>query len=187
MVIGFFNEQSADAWVEGISIMAACAFITMLSSLCNWGKEKQYLKLHDEIKNEKVSVIRGQYGLSQESKVSDIVVGDVVLIEAGMRIPADCVLLDGQDITVDETLYGHGNYSEKNRSMGREQHRQNPDAFLLSRSLVMSGSGRAVVCAVGVHTRWFKEHPVEDLEDDNNLTPLQTKLGNMANYIGKWA
>jgi len=32
--------------------MIACFFITMLSSLCNWGKEKQYLKIHDEIRNE---------------------------------------------------------------------------------------------------------------------------------------
>lgn len=85
--------------------MAACAFITMLSSLCNWGKEKQYLKLHDEILNEEVSVIRGQYGLSQVSKVTDLVVGDVILIEAGMRIPADCMLIDGMDIIVNESMY----------------------------------------------------------------------------------
>jgi uncharacterized membrane protein len=52
---------------------------------------------------------------------------------------------------------------------------------------VLSGSGRAVVCAVGNHTKWYKEHPVEDLEDDNNLTLLQTKLDNMAKYIGKWS
>ncbi len=43
------------------------------------------------------------------------------------------------------------------------------------------------MCAVGNHTRWYKEHPVEDLEDDNNLTLLQTKLDNMAKYIGKWS
>jgi len=33
------------------------------------------------------------------------VVGDVILVEAGMRIPADCVLLEGMDITVDEAPY----------------------------------------------------------------------------------
>lgn len=136
LVIGFFNDQSQGAWIEGVSIMAACFFITALSSLCNWGKEKQYLKLHDEIKNEEVSVIRGQYGLSQVSKVSDIVVGDVILIEAGMRIPADCVLLEGMDITVDERMYGFGPSVAKETSKGAEFHRFNPDPFLLSRSLV---------------------------------------------------
>lgn len=152
--------------------MFACLFITTLSSLCSWGKEKQYLKLHDEIKNEEVSVIRGQYGLSQVSKVSDIVVGDIILVEAGMRIPADCFLIEGMDITCDETMYGNVNPVKKSLSEGHDNHvvdhRDNPDCFLLSGSLVKTGSGRAVICAVGENTRWFKEHPQgEDLEDDN--------------------
>lgn len=65
LVISWFNDKEQYAWFEGVSIMVACLFITVLASLCNWGKEKQYLKLHDEIMNEEVSVIRGQYGLSQ--------------------------------------------------------------------------------------------------------------------------
>jgi magnesium-transporting ATPase (P-type) len=115
------------------------------------------------------------------------VVGDVILIEAGMRIPADCILIDGMDITVDETMYGFSDSIKKNLSLGPEQHIKNPDPFLLSRSLVRTGSGRAVVCAVGNHTRWFKEHPVEDLEDDNTQTPLQVRLDLLAKYIGKWS
>lgn len=51
----------------------------------------------------------------------------------------------------------------------------------------MTGSGRAVVCAVGDHTRWFSEHPVEDLEDDNEKTPLQKRLENLADYIKQYA
>lgn len=34
-----------------------------------------------------------------------MVVGDIVLIESGMRVPADCLLLDGSDISVDEAPY----------------------------------------------------------------------------------
>jgi magnesium-transporting ATPase (P-type) len=66
------------------------------------------LKLHDEIKNEETSVVRGQYGLSQSCKVFEIVVGDIILLEAGMRIPADCILIEGQDITIDEAYYNEG-------------------------------------------------------------------------------
>ena len=53
--------------------------------------------------------------------------------------------------------------------------------------MVKSGLGRAVVCAVGVHTRWTIENPEEDLEDDNVETPLQIRLGDLAKYIGKWS
>jgi len=32
-----------------------------------------------------------------------LVVGDVIKIESGMKIPADCVLIDGTDIATDES------------------------------------------------------------------------------------
>ena len=153
-MISWFSDVDYD-WIEGLSIMFACFFITTLGSLCNWGKEKQYLKLHDEILNEEVSVIRGQYGLSQVSKVTDVVVGDVILVEAGMRIPADCILIDGMDVTCDESVYGYlRENTHKDISKGYDHHRENPDPFLLTKSLVSTGSGKALVLAVGAHTRW---------------------------------
>jgi P-type E1-E2 ATPase len=114
-------------------------------------KEKQFLKLHEEVRNQEVAVIRGQYGLSQPCKVADLVVGDVILVETGMRVPADCLLIDGQDVTVDETVYNEGRtlINVKAVSKGEDHHRENPDPFLLVNSLIMTGSGRAVVCAVG--------------------------------------
>ena len=104
----------------------------------------------DEILNEEVNVIRGFSGLSMSCKVIDLVVGDIVIIESGMRVPADCILLRGMDITVDEALYHEGRSTivKKQVATGKN-HRNNPDPFLKSRSLVMSGSGRAVVCCVG--------------------------------------
>lgn len=80
-----------------------------------------------------------------------------------MRIPADCVLLDGMDIEVDESMYNENRESlvQKGISKGEEHHRENPDPFLLARSLVMNGSGKAVVCAVGKHTRYSQTFPKE--------------------------
>lgn len=88
--------------------------------------------------------------------IDEVVVGDVILIETGMRIPADCILFEGQDITCDETMYNEGRplINKKEVSRGHDHHRDNPDPFLLANSLVMTGSGRAVVCAVGKHTRF---------------------------------
>lgn len=88
--------------------------------------------------------------------IHELVVGDIILIETGMRIPADCILIDGMDIVADETIYNEGRtlINKKEISKGEEHHRDNPDPFLLTNSLITSGSGRAVVAAVGKHTRY---------------------------------
>jgi len=85
LIIGLFSENDYQ-WIEGASIYFAVAFIALFASTSNYLKEKQFLKLDHEIKNEEVNVIRGQYGLSQPVKVFDVVVGDVILVETGMRI-----------------------------------------------------------------------------------------------------
>jgi Ca2+-transporting ATPase len=134
----------------------AAAFIALFASSCEYAKNKQILKLYDELRNQEISVIRGQYGLSMQVYIDELVVGDIVLIETGMRMPADCILLDGMDVTADETIYNEGRnlINKKDISKGEEHHRDNPDPFLLTNSLILSGSGRAVVAAVGDHTRY---------------------------------
>ncbi len=134
----------------------AAAFIAIFTASCDYAKSKQILKLYDELRNQEISVIRGQYGLSMQVFIDELVVGDIILIETGMRVPADCILLDGMDVTADETIYNEGRnlVNKKEISKGDEHHRENPDPFLLSNSLILSGSGRAVVCSVGAHTRY---------------------------------
>ena len=55
-------------------------FAGIIQTLCDWGKEKQFLKLRAEIMNEKVTVLRGQYGTSQTIYASGLVVGDIILL-----------------------------------------------------------------------------------------------------------
>ena len=82
----------------------AAAFIAIFTASCDYAKSKQILKLYDELRNQEISVIRGQYGLSMQVFIDELVVGDIILIETGMRVPADCILLDGMDVTADETI-----------------------------------------------------------------------------------
>lgn len=94
-----------------------------------------------------------------------------------MRMPADCVLLNGLDVTVDESPYFEDRETivEKSLSLGSieyNNHTENPDPFLLTNSLVLTGSGKAVVCAVGKQCRLSEIESHEKLEDDENFTPL---------------
>jgi Ca2+ transporting ATPase len=187
LITGYFDTTPLK-WVEGASIYFAVALIALFTTSCDYLKSKQYLKLYDAIRDEEVSVVRGQYGLSQPVKVFNLVVGDIILIEAGMRIPADCVLLESMDLTLDESMYfeDRETVSFKNTSQGPDQHiAVNPDILLLARSLVLTGSGRAVVAAVGKQTRINGKMEQEELQQDETPTPLQERLEKMVSVLSK--
>jgi magnesium-transporting ATPase (P-type) len=38
-------------------------------------------------------------------KATNVVVGDILIIESGMKVPADCVIISGIDILVDDSRY----------------------------------------------------------------------------------
>jgi magnesium-transporting ATPase (P-type) len=157
LLVGLDSEDDYK-WIEGVSIFFAIGLITVFATTCNYLKEKQFLKIFDQLKSEEINAIRGQYGLSQAVKVFDVVVGDVIMIEAGMRVPADCILISGSDVTVDEAPYLEDRECIVHKapsimlSESSNNHKENPDPFLLSKSLVMTGSGKAVVCCVGKNT-----------------------------------
>lgn len=115
--------------------------------------------------------------------VSELVVGDVIKIEQGMRIPADCILLDGIDVSADESsMTGEPDHMEKTH-VTEENYESNPDPFLLGKTLVVQGQGTAIVCSVGVNTRAGMAE--EKLNTEEDETPLQAKLGTIANQLGK--
>lgn len=95
----------AVTWVDSASILVAVLFAGMIQTLCDWGKEKQFLLLQEEIKNDKVNVLRGHMGTSQTVFCSDIVVGDIVLLGEGDRVPADCLLIQEMDMKLDQKQF----------------------------------------------------------------------------------
>jgi Ca2+-transporting ATPase len=51
--------------------------------------------------NQEIVVIRGN-GQRRTAKIRDIVVGDLIQVNAGDRVPADCILVEEMNIKVDE-------------------------------------------------------------------------------------
>ncbi len=50
-----------------------------------------------------VPTYRGGRGDTVTLSVDDLVVGDIIKIESGMRVPADCILFEGTDVACDES------------------------------------------------------------------------------------
>ena len=76
-------------------------FGAIVSAFCDWMKESQNLKIKDEINNQTINVYRGSNENVVSILVRDLVVGDLIEIQAGDRIPADCILVDEMNVQVD--------------------------------------------------------------------------------------
>jgi Ca2+-transporting ATPase len=109
-------------------------------------------------------VYRGAYGTAASVPIHDLVVGDVLQISQGDRVPADCIILDEINLVVDQSAYSR-KPSDRAVKKGEssviygegghvtdDNHKANPDNILYSDSKVMKGEARAIVCAVGDHT-----------------------------------
>ncbi|KAJ1671071.1 plasma membrane calcium, partial [Coemansia sp. RSA 25] len=88
-------------WVEGFAIIVAIAVITLVSSINDYQKEKQFRKLNAKKNNRRVRVTRG----GQERLVSSncILVGDIMHIEPGDIMCADAVVLSSSNLKCDES------------------------------------------------------------------------------------
>jgi len=83
-------------------------------------------------------------------------------VHQGDRVPADCILIEEMNITVDQEMYYPGqsnvekeqsSYYGQNSHTGQvDNHTQHPDPFLYADSKIMTGSGKAIICAVGDNT-----------------------------------
>ncbi|XP_033990936.1 plasma membrane calcium-transporting ATPase 2 isoform X2 [Trematomus bernacchii] len=142
---GVEDEGEADAgWIEGAAILLSVVCVVLVTAFNDWSKEKQFRGLQNRIEQEqKFQVVRGSQVI--QLPVSDIVVGDIAQIKYGDLLPADGVLIQGNDLKIDESsLTGESDHVKKNADK---------DPMLLSGTHVMEGSGRMVVTAVGVNSQ----------------------------------
>ena len=87
-------------WYETIGIVISILLASFISSISEYGSASAFDKLQEEILLIKCKVIRNNKEI--EIPVGDIVVGDIVSLTSGDRIPADGIVVKG-NITVDES------------------------------------------------------------------------------------
>jgi len=186
IIIGVSTSEDGSGWVEGTSIYFACLLIISLQTLNDYFKNRQFIKLLEQIKDVEVSAIRGQHGTTSPVINWDLVVGDIINIEAGMRIPADCVLIEGLDVVVDEDYYYNGVNTFVPKLVATADNKDsNPDPFLRSNCLVTEGVGKAVVLAVGNLSQRGKMEANRKFEEEP-ITKLQEKLERIGSQVGKY-
>lgn len=110
-------------------------------------------------------------------------VGDVVIMNAGDKVPADCLVIEASQLTVDEPQRNEdGSFIAG--QVGVVQKSRKNDPFLIADSYIRSGFCKALVTSVGECSTRGKNDAKLDTRSD---TPLQNKLQTLANsftFIG---
>lgn len=52
-------------WIEGVAILCALALLILITSINDWNKDRQFVKLQSLSRDEDVTVIRGKQGAMQ--------------------------------------------------------------------------------------------------------------------------
>jgi len=128
-------------------------------------------------------------GKSIMISVHDVTVGDVLHLEPGDAIPADGIFITGHGVKCDESS-ATGESDQMKKTPGEEVWQRIQDGtatakldpFIISGSKVLEGVGTYLVTSVGINSSYGKI--LMSLQTDNDPTPLQVKLGKLANWIG---
>jgi Ca2+-transporting ATPase len=172
-----FPEREEDrkyGWIEGFAIIMAVIIVSTVTAFNDYQKDKQFRALNKESSRLKIKVLRESESTNVE--IDSLFVGDVVILGTGDQVPADGLLIEGHDLRIDESVMtGELKPVKKND--------ENP--FLMSGCQVAEGYGKMLITAVGVNSEWGKTLMRLTEEDEDDQTPLEEKLDNLAKLIGK--
>lgn len=177
-----FVEQN---FTETIGIFVAIFFATSIGFYFERDAAKKFNILNALNEESLVKVRRNGHVVEIPRK--DVVVGDLMIIEVGDEIPADGKLVKGVDLLIDESsLTGEPICSkgiDVDDDEDDEAHEKTyPHDAVLRSTMVMNGSGAAVVTAVGDATEIGKVAR-NSSEITHTQTPLDTQLAKLAKLI----
>ncbi|PQK10878.1 hypothetical protein BB8028_0002g11960 [Beauveria bassiana] len=187
LAIGIY--QSVDAktknanieWVDGVTVVVAILVIVLASAITDFQKNHKFEKLNERKSQRDVAVLR--CGRIQQVSVYDVMVGDIMHVEAGEILAADGVLVRAAGLHVDEaSVSGEAGLVHKSLAVDHDPtHADRADPFLFSGTTICRGVGQYLVTAVGANSTYGRT--LISLREDVEETPLQAKLGRLGKQL----
>lgn len=176
------SGQEAD-WIEPI-VIVLIVLINGILGVVQESKAEAALEALKHMTAPLARVIRG--GVTDSIPSAELVAGDVVLLEAGDFVPADCRLIKSASLKCDEAaLTGESVPSDKNADAEVKNDAPLGDRFnmVYSGCAVSYGRATAVVVETGMKTEMGKIAAMLESEPESD-TPLQKKLAQLGKYLG---
>ncbi len=177
-----FLFKTFDVW-ETLGIAAAILCATLISALSERGGENAFARLQEEAQRTRCRVRRD--GCDRVVPIDELVVGDLVYVNSGDKIPADGTLLSGALRVSLAALNGEGAEQERHPYHGAPiadwtvgDHR-----LLLRGAVVTWGEGVMQVCRVGGNTMYGALSG--ELQQEERDSPLKNRLGVLAKQMSR--
>lgn len=171
-------------FLECVGVFVAIALSVVISVIMEGRSAKAFEALSKINSNMTVKVVRNGKTVSVSSE--DIVVGDVLLVSAGDKLPADGRLLSAVDLSVNESALTGESYPVKKDADAVIDDEKLPLAervnMLYSGTFVTEGQGKILITAVGDKTEFGKIAGELNGQSKSN-TPLQEKLARLGKTI----
>ena len=176
---------------EIIGIVISVLLVTGISAKTEIASDNEYRKLKDSTKKEVCKVHRD--GKVVEVEINELVVGDLVIIQSGDKIPADGYLYQGELRVDNSALNGEAEECRKVAVSDFKAYKElamtadvTGDTFVDAHSLfrgavVFNGEGIMEITKVGMKT--MMGAMAEDMADDEVESPLKVKLAKLASQI----
>lgn len=179
LVIGALHGD----FTESVGILCAIVLATCVSFRFEWDARQRFRRLNKINDDIPVKVLRNSAMCSIPRR--DVVVGDIVIVESGERVPADGELLESVSLKVDEsTLTGEPVCDKTVEPNGFDTEATYPSNMLLRGTSVVDGYGRMVVTAVGDRSEAGRVTEQSTVRAEEP-TPLDRQLTRLSRLIGR--
>ena len=162
-------------WYETIGILIAIFLASFISSISEYGSNKAFDRLQQESQMLKIKVYRN--GKLQEIYTNEIVVGDIVKVSSGDRIPADGLIIKG-NLSLDESFI-----TGEAKEIYKKFDVNNKKNVVYGGSVIYKGEANIKITCVGDKT--LMGSISRQMLDKNEDSPLKMRLSTLAKQISK--
>ena len=175
--------QGEKDYLDSIIIIAIVIFNSIMG-LVQESKAEKSIENLKKLTPQVTKVIRN--GIMQNINAEDIVIGDLIELDSGSFVPADCRIIEGFNLKIEESsLTGETEpvlkISEEILKSDLPLGDMKNMAFM--GSIVAQGHGKAIVTETGMNTKIGKIANMIQ-EEDSPETPIQKKLGEVGKILG---
>lgn len=185
MVLILLLAAVVSVMVGDIKDAMVISVIVLLNAIIGFVQEFRAEKAIDSLK--KMSALKAtvkRNGTILEIDAAELVVGDVVLLEAGNIVPADIRITEAHSLKIEESsLTGESLPVEKNYQILQQEKAPIGDRKNMGfkSTTVVHGRGEGIVVAVGMNTEIGKIAQL--LQEDESKTPLQKRLADFSKRL----